>query len=59
MANNYYCASSQCRRTTQRLRVEMAQKTYYYCVECGRRLERKEAHETHAHEPPRNGPTAH
>ena len=36
---NYYCAGSHCRRTTQRVRVRMAEQTYYYCVECGRRLE--------------------
>ncbi len=36
---NYYCAGSHCRRTTRRVRVRMANQTYYYCVECGRRLE--------------------
>ena len=41
-ATNYYCAGSQCRRTTQRVRVRMASQTYYYCVECGRRLESRE-----------------
>ena len=36
---NDYCAGSHCRRTTRRVRVRMANQTYYYCVECGRRLE--------------------
>ena len=40
--NNYYCAGNHCRRTTQRVRVRMAERTYYYCVECGRRLECRE-----------------
>ena len=37
--NNYYCAGSQCRKTTQRVCVRMEKRTYYYCVDCGRRLE--------------------
>ncbi len=37
--NNYYCAGEQCRRTTRRLCVRMRKRTYYYCVNCGRRLE--------------------
>ena len=36
---NYYCAGDHCRRTTQRLCVRMMNRTYYYCVVCGRRLE--------------------
>jgi hypothetical protein len=39
---NYYCAGTRCRRTTRRVRVRMGQNTYYYCVECGRRLEVRE-----------------
>ena len=37
--NNYYCAGDQCRKTTRRLCVRMRNRTYYYCVNCGRRLE--------------------
>jgi len=36
---NYYCAGENCRRTTQRLTVRMQDRTYFYCVKCGRRLE--------------------
>ena len=39
MGNNYYCAGDQCRRTTRRLCVRMRKRTYFYCVNCGRRLE--------------------
>lgn len=37
--NNYYCAGDQCRKTTRRLCVRMRKRTYFYCVNCGRRLE--------------------
>ena len=40
MTSNYYCASHLCRRTTRHVCVRMAKQTYYYCVECGRRLEK-------------------
>ena len=36
---NYYCAGDHCRRTTQRVRVRIDDRTYLYCVHCGRRLE--------------------
>jgi len=36
---NFYCAGEGCRRTTRRLTVRMQNRTYYYCVNCGRRLE--------------------
>ena len=42
MTSNYYCASHQCRRTTRHVCVRMTKQTYYYCVECGRRLEKVE-----------------
>ena len=45
---NYYCAGSHCRKTTRRVRVRMSNQTYFYCVECGRRLETRE--ESHVHE---------
>jgi hypothetical protein len=35
---NYYCAGPHCRRTTRRLTVRLHSRTYYYCVDCGRRL---------------------
>lgn len=37
--SSYYCAGDHCRRTTSRVRVRMRKRTYFYCVECGRRLE--------------------
>lgn len=43
--NNYYCAGEQCRKTTRRLCVRMRKRTYFYCVNCGRRLELREDHE--------------
>jgi hypothetical protein len=36
---SYYCAGDGCRRTTRRLTVRMQKRTYFYCVDCGRRLE--------------------
>ena len=36
---NFYCAGEGCRRTTRRLTVRMQNRTYFYCVNCGRRLE--------------------
>ena len=42
---NYYCAANLCRRTTQRVTVRMMNRTYYYCVRCGRRLELREEYE--------------
>lgn len=36
---NYYCAGQRCRQTTNHLRVRMHDRTYFYCVKCGRRLE--------------------
>lgn len=42
---NYYCAGEQCRRTTRRLCVRMGDRTYYYCVSCGRRLELRNEYE--------------
>jgi len=45
MGNNYYCAGDQCRKTTRRLCVRMRKRTYYYCVNCGRRLELRADHE--------------
>ena len=44
---NYYCSGDRCRRTTHRLRVRMSNRTYYYCVECGRRLETRTEYEEH------------
>ena len=45
---NYYCA--ECRQTTQRVTVRMMNRTYYYCVKCGRRLEVREEYEQyHGH----------
>ena len=46
---NYYCAGDQCRQTTQRVTVRMMDRTYYYCVKCGRRLEVREEHEQFHH----------
>ena len=40
---NYYCAD--CRQTTRRLTVRMNNRTYFYCVHCGRRLERRDEYE--------------
>ncbi len=37
--SNYYCAGSRCRKTTRRVCVRMSNRTYLYCVDCGRRLE--------------------
>jgi len=45
MGNNFYCAGDQCRKTTRRLCVRMRKRTYYYCVNCGRRLELRADHE--------------
>ncbi len=45
---SYYCDSPQCRRTTRRFCVRMNQRTYYYCVECGRRLELRPEYDKHA-----------
>lgn len=45
---NYYCDSPQCRRTTRRLCVRMNGRTYYYCVDCGRRLELRPEYDKHA-----------
>jgi len=42
--NSYYCAGDHCRRTTNRMRVRMRKRTYFYCVECGRRLELRVRH---------------
>jgi len=39
---NYYCAGESCRQSTRRLAVRVRRKTYFYCVRCGRRLERRE-----------------
>ena len=39
MTCNYYCAGENCRKTTRRLTVRMMDRTYFYCVNCGRRLE--------------------
>jgi len=36
---SYYCAGEPCRKTTPRVTVRMRNRTYYYCVKCGRRLE--------------------
>jgi len=50
MTSNYYCAGEHCRKTTRRLTVRMEKRTYYYCVNCGRRLElRDEDHAAHPH----------
>lgn len=38
---NYYCAGQACHRTTQHVIVRMHERTYYYCVQCGRRLEER------------------
>ncbi len=47
---NYYCAADQCRQTTQRVTVRMMNRTYYYCVRCGRRLEVREEYERYNRE---------
>ena len=38
---NYYCAGESCRQSTRRLAVRVRNRTFYYCVRCGRRLERR------------------
>ena len=43
--NNYYCAGDHCRKTTERVRVRMRNRTYFYCVVCGRRLEMRDEYE--------------
>ncbi|MHC4931986.1 MAG: hypothetical protein ACYTGV_07345 [Planctomycetota bacterium] len=43
--HNYYCAGDHCRRTTERVRVHMKGKTYFYCVDCGKRLEERNGYE--------------
>ena len=47
---SYYCAGDHCRRTTNHLCVRMQQRTYYYCVQCGRRLELRDEYERHTHD---------
>ena len=42
---SYYCAGQGCRRTTPRVTVRMLDRTYFYCVQCGRRLESREEYE--------------
>ena len=37
--SNHYCSGHMCRKTTRHVRVRMESRTYYYCVQCGRRLE--------------------
>lgn len=46
MVISYYCAGQGCRRTTNRVTVRMQNRTYYYCVQCGRRLETRLERET-------------
>lgn len=47
--HNYYCAGEHCRKTTSHFCVRMDERTYYYCVDCGRRLEvRLEVRQAHA-----------
>ncbi len=43
--SNYYCAGQACHRTTQHVIVRMHERTYYYCVQCGRRLEERAEYE--------------
>ncbi len=43
--NSYYCSSQHCRRTTRHLCVKMRERTFFYCVTCGRRLELREEFE--------------
>jgi len=40
---NYYCSSAACRKTTAHVRVRMDRRTYFYCVQCGHRLELRES----------------
>jgi len=43
--SNYYCAGQACHRTTHHVIVRMHDRTYYYCVQCGRRLEERTEYE--------------
>ena len=36
---HHYCSGHLCRATTRHVRVRMESRTYFYCVQCGRRLE--------------------
>lgn len=45
MGTNYYCAGERCRKTTRHVCVRMDERVYFYCVDCGRRLELRCAEE--------------
>jgi len=38
-STHHYCSGHLCRGTTRHVRVRMESRTYFYCVQCGRRLE--------------------